>query len=255
MRHVSRTHRVALDWLFDRINLDPKIQIKYIDTNYQLADILTKVNFTRDEWNNLLNLFKISVLNSTNYPEAMSKGMQPPQLEQKMILDLVALARFTQHTRLFGGRVPQKSLDRPLRSGVVVLHSASKLSPNCTSMAAEGSFVLAVAALVLLAFFLARTRGPRRRAVLGAAARRAACWAKDWKPVSACETRIGGVCASAPSLANLSARSLPVLCHSVAVPSCTSVSVECPLSLSQCSIPNSQKGLRPNMLVETIFCR
>ena len=25
MRHVSRTHRVALDWLFDRINLDPKI--------------------------------------------------------------------------------------------------------------------------------------------------------------------------------------------------------------------------------------
>ena len=24
MRHVSRTHRVAPDWLFDRINLDPK---------------------------------------------------------------------------------------------------------------------------------------------------------------------------------------------------------------------------------------
>ena len=32
MRHVSRTHGVALNWLFDRINLDPKIQIKYIDT-------------------------------------------------------------------------------------------------------------------------------------------------------------------------------------------------------------------------------
>ena len=24
MRHVSRTHRFALDWLFDKINLDPK---------------------------------------------------------------------------------------------------------------------------------------------------------------------------------------------------------------------------------------
>ena len=45
MRHVSRTHRVALDWLFDRVNLDPKIQIKYIDTKNQLADILTKGNF------------------------------------------------------------------------------------------------------------------------------------------------------------------------------------------------------------------
>ena len=26
MRHVSRTHRVALDWLFDRINMDPNSQ-------------------------------------------------------------------------------------------------------------------------------------------------------------------------------------------------------------------------------------
>ena len=55
MRHVSRTHRVALDLLFDRINLDPKIQIRYIDTKHQLADILTKGNFTRDEWNNLFS--------------------------------------------------------------------------------------------------------------------------------------------------------------------------------------------------------
>ena len=38
MRHVSRTHRVALDWLFDRISFDPKIQIKYIDTENLLAD-------------------------------------------------------------------------------------------------------------------------------------------------------------------------------------------------------------------------
>ena len=37
MRHVSRTHRVALDWLFDRINLDPKIQNGHIDTKHQLA--------------------------------------------------------------------------------------------------------------------------------------------------------------------------------------------------------------------------
>ena len=50
MRLFSRTHRIALDWLFDRINLDPKIQINYIDIKNQLADILTKGNFTRDEW-------------------------------------------------------------------------------------------------------------------------------------------------------------------------------------------------------------
>ena len=64
MRHVSRTHRVALNWLFDRINLDPKIQIRYIDTKHQIADILTKGNFTRDEWNNPLHLFNISHFSS-----------------------------------------------------------------------------------------------------------------------------------------------------------------------------------------------
>ena len=42
MRHVSGSHRVAIDWLFGRINLDPKIQIKYIYAKNQLADILTK---------------------------------------------------------------------------------------------------------------------------------------------------------------------------------------------------------------------
>ena len=53
MRHVSRTHRVALDWLFDRINLEPKIQITYVDTKNLLADILNKGSFSRDAWNHL----------------------------------------------------------------------------------------------------------------------------------------------------------------------------------------------------------
>ena len=54
MRHVSRTHRVAPDWLFDKTNLDLKIQFKY-------ADMLTKGNFARDEWNHLLRLFNIVI--------------------------------------------------------------------------------------------------------------------------------------------------------------------------------------------------
>ena len=76
MRHFSRTHRVALDWLFDRINLDPKIQIEYIDTKNQLADMLTKGNFTRDEWNHLLCLFNFSHFSSTFCSEAMAKRVQ-----------------------------------------------------------------------------------------------------------------------------------------------------------------------------------
>ena len=84
MRHVSRTHRVALDWLFDRINLDPKIQIKYIDTKNQLADILTKGNFTRDEWNHLLCLFNISYFSSTDCSEVMSKRTRKESGEERV---------------------------------------------------------------------------------------------------------------------------------------------------------------------------
>ena len=84
MRHVSRTHRVALDWLFDRINLDSKIQIKYIDTKNQLADILTKGNFTRDEWNHLLTLFNISHFSSTACTAAMAKRAQQGSGEDRV---------------------------------------------------------------------------------------------------------------------------------------------------------------------------
>ena len=84
MRHVSRTHRVALDWLFDRINLDSKIQIKYIDTKNQFADILTKGNFTRDEWNHLLSLFNVSHFSSTACTAAMAKRAQQESGEERV---------------------------------------------------------------------------------------------------------------------------------------------------------------------------
>ena len=84
MRHVSRTHRVALDWLFDRINLDSKIQIKYIDTKIQLADILTEGNFTRDEWNHLLQLFNIGHVSLPAYTVAMAKRAQQGSGEERV---------------------------------------------------------------------------------------------------------------------------------------------------------------------------
>ena len=84
-RHVSRTHRVALDRLFDRINLDPRIQIKYLDTKNQLADILTNRNFTRDEWNHLLCLFfNISHFSSINCSEVRSKRTQKDSGEERV---------------------------------------------------------------------------------------------------------------------------------------------------------------------------
>ena len=112
MRHVSRTHRVALDWSFDRINLDPKIQSKYIDTKNQLADILTKGNFTRDEWNHLLCLFNISHFSFTVCSEAMAKRVQQDSGEERVSLIASAPSNLSSSTsessekRSYGNQSP-----------------------------------------------------------------------------------------------------------------------------------------------------
>ena len=131
MRHVSRTHRVALDWLFDRINLDSKIQIKYIDIKNQFADILTKGNFTRDEWNHLLNLFNISHFSSTVCSAAMTKRSQQDSGEERVtaksrpMMNLIARTPsvVSSSTSLspgkscYGKQDPWKSVVADFRSG------------------------------------------------------------------------------------------------------------------------------------------
>ena len=103
MRHVSTNHRVAVDWLFDRISLDPKIQIKCIDTKNQLADMLTKGNFTRDEWNHLLSLFNISHFSSAVCSGAMAKRIQQESGEVRVtaksrpMMSLIARPRKTRY--------------------------------------------------------------------------------------------------------------------------------------------------------------
>ena len=90
-RHVSRTHRVAFDWLFVRINLDSAIQMRHIDTKHQLADILPKGDFTCDEWNNLLQMLNITHFTSIcfaksssliNCTKTMAKRMQEDEGEE-----------------------------------------------------------------------------------------------------------------------------------------------------------------------------
>ena len=61
-----------------------KIQITYIDTKNQLADILTKGNFTRDEWNHLLCLFNISHFSSIVCSDTMAKRSQHDSGEERV---------------------------------------------------------------------------------------------------------------------------------------------------------------------------
>ena len=61
MRHIQRTHRVNLDWLFERFLNDKGMRIRYLSTKFQIADMLTKGSFTAQHWGMLLNFSGITV--------------------------------------------------------------------------------------------------------------------------------------------------------------------------------------------------
>ena len=91
MRHVSRTHRVSLDWLY----LDPKIPKSVTltpNTNSQTCWL--KGIQTRDEWNNLFHLLTISYFSSTwctkNFSlisySTMAKRMHDQEEEEERVV-------------------------------------------------------------------------------------------------------------------------------------------------------------------------
>ena len=128
IRHVSRTHRVALDWLFDRINLDPKSSTPTPKTN---LPILTKGNFTRDEWNHMLSFFNISHFSFTVCSETVAKRSQHDSGEERVtaksrqMMNLVATTpshvssstSVSPEKRSYGNQNPWSSIAKEEGSG------------------------------------------------------------------------------------------------------------------------------------------
>ena len=61
MRHVVRTHRVDFDSLWERFNNDPGIALRYVVTNDQLSDMLTKGHCAAQQWMHLMTLLQMCV--------------------------------------------------------------------------------------------------------------------------------------------------------------------------------------------------
>ena len=117
--------------VFDRIDLDSKIQIKYIDTRNQLADILTKGNFTRDERIHLLCVFNISHFSPKVYSAAMAKRSQQDSGEERVTAKSKPMMNLSARTpsvvssstssspgkRCYGSQDPWRSVVADDRSG------------------------------------------------------------------------------------------------------------------------------------------
>ena len=98
LRHVARTHRIDLDWLFERVREDPGVFIKYISTKTQLADMLTKGAFSAHQWQALCHLVQIGPpQKSSTSPSRQFLAMCE---EREAEGDLVAQVKKTTHHRL-----------------------------------------------------------------------------------------------------------------------------------------------------------
>ena len=78
-----------------------KIQIKYIDTKNQLADLLTKGNFTRDAWNHFLCVFIFSHFSSTVCSDTMAKRFQQESGEGRVTAKSRPMMNLTARTLSF----------------------------------------------------------------------------------------------------------------------------------------------------------
>ena len=55
LRHVSRTHRINLDWTFE-VMQNENVLLKYVNTKFQTADMMTKAFTRKETWETLLSL-------------------------------------------------------------------------------------------------------------------------------------------------------------------------------------------------------
>ena len=78
MKHVPRTHRINIDWLFERIHCDPCIFGRYVHTKLQIADMLTKGNFTAEQWAFLCGMLRLGMPPEKKPPPPKPAPPSPP---------------------------------------------------------------------------------------------------------------------------------------------------------------------------------
>ena len=141
LRYVTRTHRVDLDWIIERIKTDTGISMKYVKTSEQLADMLTKASFAAPLWKTLLKLHQIGVhrnFSARPQPEPMFFAMLSVSSESGEKSHKCGCDLPQSHL----GSKTQKWLLRPLRR---LLHDPSPLWHWITKRPIP-SFILAEAA-------------------------------------------------------------------------------------------------------------
>ncbi len=68
LRHLRRTHRVAVDWIYDMIKAN-WVVLEHVNTKFQIADIFTKAIVKSESWLQLTDLAQIRAAQSGKPPK------------------------------------------------------------------------------------------------------------------------------------------------------------------------------------------
>jgi hypothetical protein len=84
LRHLPRTHRIDLQWLFE-VCSNPRIRMLYVNTKQQIADLMTKALNNPQAWEHLLDIAQIrGGIQSEAGTQRPALIAAPPGLSQPM---------------------------------------------------------------------------------------------------------------------------------------------------------------------------
>ena len=132
MRHVPRTHRVDLDWLFERLREDPGILMRYIHTLEQIADILTKGVFTVAQWSVLCKLAQLGPsMNTVKARVAPCQALSTETKNKSTLAKAVLSYGVPTPTPSAGGIISGSILKQISKIPARILHSNSAIVLPC----------------------------------------------------------------------------------------------------------------------------
>ena len=95
LRHLHRTHRINIDWMFAIIKQE-HILIRYVNTKYQLADICTKAFTKAEDWQRLMQMRQIRPNKVAKSNATIQKRKRGQRGHTRSRLALAALSGLTQ---------------------------------------------------------------------------------------------------------------------------------------------------------------
>jgi hypothetical protein len=95
LRHLPRTHRIDVHWLFE-VCSNPRVRMLYVNTKQQVADLMTKALNNPQTWEHLLDIAQLrpGIMSAAATATSAALLASPPGLSLPLSASRCALCHF-----------------------------------------------------------------------------------------------------------------------------------------------------------------